>query len=381
MPTLPLPPLGPGVSIDAGDLPVTDLDDVQAVWSPDITQLPSASAFLAVQKGQTNSLLTYQDLTRYAAAQSDPLRATDEYLDECGWERQVYRAAGEQDPPYSARVNARPATVDPNDIIAAANSVLAPYTAISCRYAEHTDGIFASNPSTTSWSNHAFNDGRLSTPGWTAMDPNYGGGPFATPNYPDRYYGAIPLRRPQGMIAFNAGGRIFVLRTPDVSFVDTTVLAAYQPAPTERTTLTLTVGTSATAILVQSVAGMGDSSGGPPAFISVDLEIMAVTAIVGSIEFVVVRGANGTTPANHLAGAVVSPAPPPSDPTTGAGIADGSYGIFPGNPADGVSAKAIAFAWSYDQTTAGIYQSVVNAVESIRGHSIRWSLLSDPNLI
>lgn len=375
MPTLPLPPLGPGVSIDAGDLPVTDLDDVQAVWSPDITQLPSAAAFLAVQKGQTNSLLTYQELTRYAAAQSDPLRATDEYLDECGWERQVYRAAGEQDSPYSARVNARPATVDPNDIIAAANSVLAPYTAISCRYAEHTDGIFASNPATTSWSNHAFNDGRLPTSGWTAMDPNYGGGPFATPNYPDRYYGAIPLRRPQGMIAFNAGGRIFVLRTPDVSFVDNNVSAAYQQAPFKTTGLTAGISAPGNILSVADTSVFGHA----PANISVDQEMMVMTTVISSTQVAVTRGVNGTTAVSHNQGALAFAAPYPVDPASG--ITDGSYGFFAANPADGVAAMNVTFAWSYDQATAGIYQSVVNAVEATRGHSMRWTLMSDPNLI
>lgn len=286
MPTLPLPPItGQGVAIDSGDLPVASTADITAVWSEDVMQVEVAPIRDAIIAGQLAALLAYQRASRYAAAQSDRLRATGEYLDEIGEEQSINRASSnEDDTTYRSRVNTPKNTVDPNDIIAAANEILAPFTPISARYYEHSDGVFASNPATTTWSSHAF-------------QPT-DGGPNATPNYPDRYYALLPNRRPSGQVAFlSSYGRQFTLRVPEISLIDTTVSAAYQ---------------------------LG----------------------------------------NPL---------PPETPAAGGGN-------FAGQPADGVLALNITFAWNITATADQVYDAIVDAVEAIRGHSIRWSMLSDPNL-
>lgn len=268
--------------IDAGTLPVSATSDVTAVWSPDVMQVAPAPLRDAIVAGQLACLLAYQKASRYAASQCDRLRAAGEYLDEVGEEQSINRAnAGEPDGPYSARVNTPKATVDPNDIIAAVNAILAPYTAISARYFEHNDGVFATY-GTSLWSNHAF----LVTDG----------GPFAVPNYPDRLYGLIPNRRPSGHVAFlDSYGRTFTLRVPDITPIDNAVSAAYQLA---------------------------------------------------------------------------SPQPPENPPS----------GNFAGNVADGTGAQCITFAWNLTATADQVYDAIVDAVEAIRGQSIRWSLLSDPNM-
>lgn len=224
MPKLPLKLRG-GVPLDCGELPVSSQDDVAAEWAAEIQDPETAPVRDAIQAGQTALALEYQRRARYAAAQSDSLRATGEYLAEIGgFERGIYPQPGEADPAYRARVNARPGVVDPNDIVAAANAILAPYTSIPCRYAERSDGLFV-NRGTSTWSSHVFKAGD--------------GGPNATPNYPDRLYPSattaglksLPNRRPPGaMPNGDTGGRWFLLRCPDIGALDSTVAAVFDGA-------------------------------------------------------------------------------------------------------------------------------------------------------
>jgi len=124
-------------------LPVVTQDDVASEWSDDVFDASNPPPIVsAIQAGQTAMLLAYQRASAYAAAQSDPARATGEYEDECGWEREVNRQANESDGNYRARLFHQ-TVVDPVDIIAAANRVLAPFTATSCVYFEHSDCWFA----------------------------------------------------------------------------------------------------------------------------------------------------------------------------------------------------------------------------------------------
>lgn len=285
MPTLPLPPLKPGVRLDAGDLPVSSSTDTLAAWSGDLSAANPAPVRDALVAGETAQQLAYEDASGYAAAQSDPLRATGEYLEEIGgYERGVNKAAGESDTSYRNRINSTPNTVDPNDIIAVVNTILAPFTNISARYSERSDGCFPSSP-TDVWSCHVF----------AVAD----GGPNAVPNYPDRKYSTITNRRPMGaMINADEGGRWFFLRVPDISSIDSSVAAVFQ-------------------------------QGSPPA--------------------------------------------PPENPPGGAGF-------WVGNPADGVNAQNITFTQNITQTSSSIYQSIVDAVEAIRGQGVRWTLFVDPNL-
>lgn len=281
MPSLPTPPLAGGVPLSGGDLPVSSQADVAAVWDEQIQSIPTAPVRDVIQVGQTALMLAAQRATTYAAAQSDPLRATDEYLDEIGNERDINRQPGEAGLSYSARVNSTPPIVDPNDIIAAVNAILLPFTSISARYSERSDGYFV-NDGTASWSSHVF-DG-------TANQP---------PNYPDRRYvgttaagvQAIPDRRPGGARVFDdLFGRYFEIRIPDLSPVDQSVAAAF----------------------------------------------------------------DGTE--NYdVAGA-----------------------FFVG---DGTETVLMTYVWDNPTTEFAIYDQVINTVEGLRGHGIRWTLLVDPQLV
>lgn len=211
MPVLPLPPLENGVPIDSGELVVSSTTDVSNEWSFDLMASQSAPIRDAIIAAQTAMAMAYQQASRYAAAQNDPLRATDEYLQEIGAERGVSKNQGESDDAYRARINAAPGVVDPADIIAAANAVLAPFTNVSCVYAERSDGWFVGDGS-TSWSSHVF----------------AGQGAFSQPNYPDRLYGTITARVPPGaMLNGDQYGRWFLLRAPDISLVDSTVASVF----------------------------------------------------------------------------------------------------------------------------------------------------------
>jgi hypothetical protein len=138
------------VPLDGGDLPVACTGDVQAELAGEIADPPVAPLRDAIVGGVTAMLEEYQRRASYAAAQSDPLRATGVYLDEIGsFERGIHKQAGETETSYRARINAFTGVADPEDIIAAANAVLAPYAPniaaklSSCVYFEHNDCWFA----------------------------------------------------------------------------------------------------------------------------------------------------------------------------------------------------------------------------------------------
>ena len=147
MPDLPFDVLD--VPLDGGDLPVACTGDVQAELAGEIADPPVAPLRDAIVGGVTAMLEEYQRRASYAAAQSDPLRATGVYLDEIGsFERGIHKQAGETETSYRARINAFTGVADPEDIIAAANAVLAPYAPkiaakqSSCVYFEHNDCWF-----------------------------------------------------------------------------------------------------------------------------------------------------------------------------------------------------------------------------------------------
>jgi hypothetical protein len=209
MPTVPLPQLT-RVPLGQGDLPVSQPADVSAEWAPEMMQSDAAPVRDAIQAGEYAMLLEYQRAVSYATDQSDPLHASGEYADEIGDEHGVHRQGGETDASYLPRINATPSVVDPNDICAAADVILAPYTPIQARYAEHLDAFHLAPDLTTAWSSHVFNS------------------PNQTPNYPDRHYDVIVNRRPGGAIVFDdVYGRIFILRVPDISSLDANVAAVF----------------------------------------------------------------------------------------------------------------------------------------------------------
>src|ERR1019366_5944122 len=229
MPTLPLT-LDDGVPIDGGDLPAASAADVAAEWAFELQQPTTAPIRDAIQAGETAMLQEYERRSQYAAGQSDRLRATSEYLDEIGNENGIDRQDGETDVAYMARVNGIQSVTDPNDIIAAVNAILAPFTAVQARYLERSDGCFVGD-GTTTWSSHAFR-GTQATPYDlpTPITTNN------TPNYPDRLYGsstpaglkAIANRMPGRARVFNGlDGRYFEIRIPDLAPLDQSVPSAF----------------------------------------------------------------------------------------------------------------------------------------------------------
>lgn len=229
MPTLPMT-LDNGVPLDGGDLPAAGVADVAAEWAVELQQPTAAPIRYAIQAGETAMLQEYERRSQYAAGQSDRLRATGEYQDEIGNEHGIDRQDGESDDDYRARINGIPSVTDPNDIIAAVNAILAPFTSVSARYLERSDGWFVGD-GTTTWSSHVFR-GTQATP-YDLSTPVTTNG---TPNYQDRLYvgstpaglQAIQNRRPGGARVFNGlDGRYFEIRVPDLAPLDQSVPSAF----------------------------------------------------------------------------------------------------------------------------------------------------------
>ena len=332
--------------------PVLSSDDVKAEWSADVLNNQTGPNIPAVIDGETALLVAYQDAAAYAAAQSDPLRATGEYLDEVGWERDIHRIPGELDATYSPRVNALPAVTDPNDILAAVNAILAPYTATQARYSERSDAWFVSD-GTASWSSHVFE------------------GVNRAPNYPDRCYVdavapgrlALPGRRPGGARVFSDnGGRYFEIRIPDLAPVNRSVPCVFDGTQSDD--------------LGGLFAG-GDGAGLPGTFTVThgSTAVTASTTLAGlvSVGQGVVFVQNGTADAQCYRVAAF-------DGTTGITLASAYAGTVAAPTTAKLDPGATSFVWSSSDTENQIYDRIISAVEQIRGHSIRWTLLADPNL-
>ena len=208
MPTLPLPPRAP---IGAGDLVVSSDADVLAVLPYFVQESDTAPVRDAIVAALREMFLELQRRDDYAAGQADPDRATGIYEDGVFADRTVFRQSGEDNETYRARGLTFQDLVTPAAILAAANAILSPYTAVQARYFEELDGFFASD-GTAAWESFVYD-----AASWT------------TPYYPDRMYvddsaadGLFcPGRAPGGAVTFaDEIGRIFVLRVPDLSAVD-----------------------------------------------------------------------------------------------------------------------------------------------------------------
>jgi hypothetical protein len=407
MPTLPLP-IG-GCAIDGGDLPVTDTTDVAPEWPGEFNDPPVAPVRDAIQCGQASLLVAYQDMSRYSAAQSDPDRATDEYEDECGEERSCFRQQNESNNAFRVRYLARPAVVSPAAIVAAANAVLAPYTTISCVYAEHSDGFFVED-GTATWSSHVF-------------DITKSMGLGACPNYPNRLYagqvagaivapvyiGTADITNPllYGVSGSGLDGLILEIAVNGGGTVTGTF--AYST-----TCATLT---SFLAYLNATWTGLTFSLGGP-----LGNKLVITDNTVGpSAHFIILIGSTSLPTLGLLAGSSAdtlgwgpwsSSAPslpqrrPPGAMVTGdiygrwfllrapdISLIDSELGaVFTGtetDPTDGLfvfsGAETYpgegAFLFGFGATTVDdIYNAVIGAVNILIGPGIRWDFLADPTL-
>jgi hypothetical protein len=197
-----------------GALPVSDSSDVLAVLPVFVRASDSAPVRDAIAAGLAAILKRHQELSAYAAAQSDLLRATGLYLDGACEEHGVFRQPGEEDEALRARALTTPDLVTPEAILATANAILAPWTTKQPQYLESgLDRLFISDGS-ASW--HSFIG--------------------ASPSYPDRCYpddhllnrgGVRPQSDPGAAWVFSDNiGRYFVLRVPVVAFVDVSLAYA-----------------------------------------------------------------------------------------------------------------------------------------------------------
>ncbi len=266
-------------------LPVTDDADLRAVLPAFLRPDDAAPVRDAILAALTQILLTYQRRAAYAAAQSDILRAIGRGLTQACNERGIYRQAGEADDALRARALTVPNLVTPAAVLAAANTILAPYTPVLPQYSEAAqDRWFVGGGSSRVWRSFLYR--HASTP--------------RSPLYLDRLYpedaatnaGVVRAQSSPGAarVYSDTVGRYFLLRIPDLSPLDASLAATYREAS--------------------------------------------------------------------------------------AGVAVSSR-MFVGR---GAAPASAAFVRRIGATAVAVYQAVVNAVDRIKGSSIRWMLLVDPKL-
>lgn len=192
--TLPIP-------ID-GALPIRDAADVLALWPETVQRSEDAPVRDALAESMADMFGAYQASASYAAAQSDPTRATDQYLEIHATDVGIFPQDGETGDELRDRLFTTPDVVTPSAILAVANAVLARYTTALAQLSESVldrwfvfDGVPAN-------ACHSFvTDGTASV----------------TPVYPRRRYDFRPQRSPTGALPFaNHVGRMFILRVPDI---------------------------------------------------------------------------------------------------------------------------------------------------------------------
>jgi hypothetical protein len=187
--------------IDA-ELPVRSADDVRAQWPPNVRNRENAPVRDALAEAFAEAFYAYQAHASYAAAQSDPARATDQYVASFAVEVGIYPQEGEADDALRDRLFTVPAVVTPAAILGIANDVLGRYTTAQAQLCESVLDrwyVFAGDPAEA---NHSFvTDGTASV----------------TPLYIGRRYDVRPQRSPTGALPFpDHQGRLFVLRVPDI---------------------------------------------------------------------------------------------------------------------------------------------------------------------
>ena len=198
MPILPVPlPVLPS----GGDLPVRTTADVLAAYPDHVRREVNAPVRDALIEAKTEMFLGYQEHVDYAAAQSDPTRATGLYLEEFTNEVGIFKQDGEKDESLRERYFAVPELVTPEAIKGAVDSILAPFTTKTCFLCESVLDRWFVSDGASSW--HSFvGDGTSDM----------------TPDYPDRRYATRAGSSPGGALAFSDGeGRFFILRIPNIS--------------------------------------------------------------------------------------------------------------------------------------------------------------------
>ena len=406
-------PANPSVIPGAGDLVVSGPPDVLAVAPGFVQQAQGAPAPVrdALVAGLDGVNERYQELAGYAAAQCDVLRATDMYLVGLAEDRGYFQQPGEGQEAFRSRVIGVPSQVTPAAIVAAVNAILAPFTTVQCQYLESVgDRVFLTDGTAPF---HSF---------WVGASGAAPGD--ASPQYPDRLYRddartggvnavSVPNRDPGGPWAFSdVVGRYFVLRVPVVQdtsvslayFGITTAIAGGGTMTSGNNVLSISSGAAffpsdvGDAIAVSGAGPIGGLLFATIAAVVTPLQVTITTNastnvstavatwgrpnFVGPNDVVAPELGGAEAGAQQTSGSVVTePTPTAGNLATTAGgrglfVADGSN--TSGAEADG---RVALFLYSGGQSALATYQSMVNAVERIRGSGVRWMLYADPNLI
>jgi len=215
MPVLPLILPAP---IGGGDLVFNDVNDIIAIEADFIRESDSAPVRDAIRNGLLAMFRAYENSSSRAAALMDVLTSEGIYLDGVGADHQVFRADGENDSDYRLRILFNGDVTTPTAVLAIAESILQPYTAIPPVYLESirdrgycTDGT----PSFRAYVRSGSVAGNC--------DPTYTDRLF----YDDRAANGgdyIAARHPGGFWCFSETlGRYFILRIPSLDAIDTEV--------------------------------------------------------------------------------------------------------------------------------------------------------------
>jgi hypothetical protein len=257
--------------------------DVLTVLPAFVRQSDTAPVRDALAAALVAIIARYRQLSSYSAAQCDITRATGIYLESLCREHGVFKQPGETDEQLRARALTAPELVTPQAILAAANTVLAPYTKVQAQYAESVLDRWYVQDGTAVWHSFVGAQAQYFSRLYPADAAANGG--FIRPN-----------SEIGGAWAFaDQVGRFFMLRVPVLT-------------------------------------GLTDTH----AFLASD-----VASPVSLRSF----------------------------------VADGS------NASGSESIGALGmFVYQGPSTALAVYQAIVNAVSRIRGHSVRWALLADPQL-
>lgn len=127
--TVLVPPLVPG----AGPRPVRTRDDVARLFPSWVKDPVAAPVRDALVDALTSLLLQHEFRAEIAAAQSDELRATRQYLLECGSEQGITRQPGEGEEAFRERMFAVEGVATEEAITVGVNAILAPFTSKTCQ--------------------------------------------------------------------------------------------------------------------------------------------------------------------------------------------------------------------------------------------------------
>lgn len=197
MPFLPLP----SETTLGSEIPVSSTSDVLAEFATPQRNPETAPNRDAIAEAYADGFVEYQNAAERAAAQSDPLRATGNYLKAYADEHQVIPLPGESEDSLRARLFDSPQIVTPEAIEAIINEVISPLT---CKISElDMDG----------WFIHASMPGVGDQSVWDSFVGT-------EPNYPDRYYDDQPSLRVGGCVPSNNLPRSFHVRIPSLNAQD-----------------------------------------------------------------------------------------------------------------------------------------------------------------